>query len=52
MKSLCLLLLALVVTTLGVMFSEGFLKYIFQIAFFCTLGIGFVVFSLGLFDNA
>lgn len=52
MKSLSLLLLALVVTTSGIMFTDGFLKYMFQISFFCTLGICFFVFSKGLYNQA
>ncbi len=47
MKWTVLLLIALIATTLGVMFTEGAVKNVIQIAFFCTLGLGVLVFATG-----
>lgn len=41
MKWLLILLIALIATSLGIMFTEGLLKYVFQISFFVVLVLSF-----------
>jgi hypothetical protein len=46
MKWLLILLIALVATALGIMFSEGAAKYVFQMAFFGVLALSFLTLTL------
>lgn len=50
MKLLILCLLAVVVTTTGVILCEGFVKDLFQFAFFAALGTSFVLLIIGHFN--
>lgn len=52
MKWLSILLLALIATTAGTICTDGMVKYVFQIGFFCTIGLSFIVLSKGVFNTA
>jgi len=46
MKWLVFLLLALIATALGIMFSEGAIKYVFQMSFFGVLVLSFLTLTM------
>ena len=50
MKLLVFCLLAVVVSTTGVILCEGMAKQVFQIGFFCSLGFSFVMLIIGQFN--
>lgn len=50
MKLLIFCLLAVVVSTTGVILCDGVAKQIFQVGFFCSLGLSFVMIVIGQFN--
>jgi hypothetical protein len=48
MKLLLLLLLGVVGSALGIMLTEGTVKYVFQISFFCVIGVALLTSAIDL----
>lgn len=46
MKWLSILLIALIATALGIMFTDGAMKYVFQMSFFGVLVLSFLTLTL------